>query len=115
MKKKEIETISSSKICFGNLFLVQEGVARISKIRYGVIEQKKYFFQQPSYIAYPGEFKVLVGTYEITKNDEGIPFLINVHELKDEIGEQEITGHQFFEWIQKENSSHSSQKILKIN
>ena len=105
MDRKEVETINSSKIRFGNLFIVKDGIGKVTNMTFGVIELKKDCFRKPKYIAYPGGFEIFVGSYEITRHDNGVPFLINAYRLDEEIGKQEITGHQFLELIKKKNSS----------
>lgn len=86
------EKMNPYNIYLGNLFTINEnGIGEISEIKYAVIKRKENFFSKPKFISYPGEQEVLVGSYDITINDKGLPFLINAVQLHEIVGWEKIS------------------------
>ena len=69
------KSVSSYDAYLGNLFRIENGVGTVSDLKYVVIKNGKEYF------AYPGEEKVLVGCYKLTKEDDDIAFLINAERI----------------------------------
>ena len=97
----------------GNLFIVEDGIGRVSDIKYVVIKQKPHFLAKPKYFAYPGEEEVLVGSYAVTYEDEGIPFLINSTRLSNIVGYKKIDSKQVCNIIIENNDPVKLKKVLK--
>lgn len=96
----------------GNLFIVHNGVGTVSNIKYAVIRKKSHYLSRAKYFAYPGEREVLVGSYEVSNNDEDIPFLINSIRLSDIVGYQKITSQQVCAVILENNDPKELKKVM---
>lgn len=103
---------SSKHMYLGNLFIVEDGIGKVSDIKYVIIRQKPHFFARSKYIAYPGEIEVLVGLYDITIKDNGIPFLINSVKLSDIVGQQKIDSKQVCDIIIQNNDKAKLKKLV---
>lgn len=108
MKK---ETKDPYHMYLGNLFIVQNGIGTISDIKYVVIRDKKHLFARPKYFAFPGGQEILVGSYEISTRDEGIPYLINAKRLAEIPGERKIDTKEICDIIMKNNDIHKLKQI----
>ena len=96
----------------GNLFVVEDGIGKISDIKYVVIKQKSHLLARPKYIACPGELEVLVGSYAVTAEDEGIPFLINSVRLSSLIGYKKIDSKQVCDIVIQNNDPTKLKKLV---
>lgn len=89
----------------GNLFMIENGIGKISDIKYVVIKKRM------KYVAYPGEFKVRVGSYEVTKEDNNIPYLINATRLDEITGKKPLTSKQVLDVIIQNNDPKQLKRL----
>lgn len=113
MEVKKEELMNPRHMYLGNLFIVENGVGKASDVKYVVIRKKEHLFSKSKYFAYPGEIEVLVGCYEVSLKDEGIPFLVGSTRLDDIVGKEMITPKQVTEVIIQNNDPKKLTKLIR--
>lgn len=111
MKKEKKELKDPYFMYLGNLFIVQDGIGTVSDIKYVVIRDKKHIFAKPKFFAFPGGKEVLVGSYEISIEDEGIPFLINANRLAENPRDRKIDSKEVMDIIIKNNDINKLKQL----
>ena len=78
------------RMYLGNLLTFHDGVGTVSDIKYVIVRKKSNLFAKSKYFAFPSGEEILVGNYEIHKDDEDASFLINAVRLSDIVGYKKI-------------------------
>ena len=94
------------RMYLGNLLTFHDGVGTVSDIKYVIVREKSKYF------AFPSGEEILVGNYEIHKDDEDASFLINAVRLSDIVGYKKIGTKKVCDILVENNDVKQLQKSL---
>ena len=97
----------------GNLLVFEDGIGKISDIKYVVIKEREHLFSKPKYYAVPGGQEVLVGYNEVSACDCEMPVLVNAEHVHDAPHEIKV-GPSYITKIILENNDIKKLKALKF-
>lgn len=97
----------------GNLLIFEDGIGKISDIKYVVIKERKHLFSKAKYYAVPGGQEVLVGYNEVSASNCDMPVLVNAEHVHDAPHEIRVEP-SYITNIILENNDIRKLKALKI-
>ena len=100
------------RMYLGNLLTFHDGVGTVSDIKYVIVREKSNLFAKSKYFAFPSGEEILVGNYEIHKDDEDASFLINAVRLSDIVGYKKISTKKVCDILVENNDVKQLQKSL---
>ena len=100
------------RMYLGNLLTFHDGVGTVSDIKYVIVREKSNLFAKSKYFAFPSGEEILVGNYEIHKDDEDASFLINAVRLSDIVGYKKIGTKKVCDILVENNDVKQLQKSL---
>lgn len=113
MKK---EKRSPYNMYLGNLLSFKDGIGSVSDVKYVIVKEKSGIFAKSKYIAYPGNQEVLVGSYEISADNQSKSsndlFLINAVRLSDIVGYRKIDSKKVCDILMQNNDVKILRKYL---
>ena len=96
----------------GNLLTFHDGVGTVSNSKYVIVREKSNLFAKSKYFSFPGDKEILVGNYEIHKDDEDVSFLINAVRLSDIVGYKKIDINKAYDILVESHDVKQLQKSL---